>query len=96
MKGASPYGEAPCREVLGGMQAVSDRSQPEAQGRRKRATCSAPSTGWATAGASPPPSAVAVPSGSSRPMRASMSPASHACLKCLTTAVCSAIGVGGA
>jgi hypothetical protein len=46
--------------------------------------------------ARPPPSAIAVASGSSRPISASMSFASQACLKSLTMPACSAVGVAGA
>ena len=46
--------------------------------------------------ARPPPSAIAVASGSSRPIRASMSLASQACLKALTMPACRAAGVAGA
>jgi O-acetylserine/cysteine efflux transporter len=61
-----------------------------------RAICSAPSIGCRNVVARPPPSAVAVAPGSSRPMRASMSLASHACLKALTTPACWAGGPAGA
>jgi hypothetical protein len=46
-----------------------------------RAICSPPSMGRRKVVARPPPSAIAVASGSSRPIRASMSLASHAALK---------------
>jgi O-acetylserine/cysteine efflux transporter len=61
-----------------------------------RAICSEPSIGRRNVVARPPPSATAVASGSSRPMRASMSFASQACLKALTTPACRAAGPAGA
>ena len=62
-----------------------------------RATCSPPSIGRSSATLTrPPPSAIAVASGSRRLMRASMSLASHACLKSLTMLACWAVGVAGA
>src|SRR5260221_662748 len=61
-----------------------------------RATCSPPSIGRRKVVARPPPSAIAVASGSSRPIRASMSLASHAALNALTMAACWAVGLAGA
>ncbi len=61
-----------------------------------RATCSPPSMGRRKVVARPPPSAIAVASGSSRPIRASMSLASHAALNALTMAACWAVGLAGA
>ena len=53
-----------------------------------------PSTGCSAAVTCPPPSATAVAEGSSRPMRASMSLASHACLKLRASLARSAVGTG--
>src|SRR6266702_4253937 len=53
-----------------------------------RAICSPPSMGCRKVVARPPPSAIAVASGSSRPIRASMFLASHAALKALTMLAC--------
>ena len=60
-----------------------------------RATCTPPSMGRRKVVARPPPSAIAVAWGSSRPIRASMSAASQACLKSLTTRAWQAVGVAG-
>src|SRR5215475_6059493 len=61
-----------------------------------RAICAPPSMGCRKVTARPPPSAIAVASGSSRPIRASMSLASQARLKALTTPACWAAGLAGA
>ena len=61
---------------------------------RRPAICAPPSTGCSAAVTCPPPSATAVAEGSSRPMRASMSLASHACLKLRASLARSAVGTG--
>ena len=60
-----------------------------------RAICSPPSMGCRKLVARPPPSAVAVAPGSSRPIRASMSLASQACLKARMMPACRAAGRRG-
>src|SRR6185369_10063815 len=61
-----------------------------------RAICSLPSMGSRKAVTRPPPSAMAVASGSSRPTRASMSLASQARLKARMMPACRAAGAAGA